>query len=97
MFAIDKTRKLVSGLRDELRENVLPLNGQTPEKIMNQTKNFETSHKDMAQEFNRNESMELGEPPYMFESNDYPTIATTQSHRFVYSGQLFCTTGLLSM
>ena len=81
MSAIDKTIKLVGGLRSELKEKILPLNVQTPEEFMNQAKNFESSQMVMAHQFNRNESMELGEPTYMFDTNDYPIIATTQSHR----------------
>jgi hypothetical protein len=78
MSAIDKTIKLVGGLREDLKEKLLPLNIQTPEQFMIQAKNFESSGKVMAQHRKQNESIELSEPRYMFESNAYSTIAAAQ-------------------
>ncbi|CAF4992480.1 unnamed protein product, partial [Rotaria socialis] len=45
MSAIDKTIKLVGGLREELKCKLLPLNVQTPEQFMIQAKNYESSEK----------------------------------------------------
>ena len=81
MSPMDKAIKLVSGLREELKEKILPLNVQTPEEFMVQAKNFESSQIVMANHRKQNGSCELSEPTYNFESNDYPIIATTQSHR----------------
>ena len=78
MSAIDKTIKLVGGLREDLKEKLLPLNIQTPEQFMIQAKNFESSGKVMAQHRKQNESFELSEPKYMFESNAYSTVAAAQ-------------------
>jgi hypothetical protein len=80
MSPIDKTIKLVGGLRGELKEKMLPLNVQTPEEFMIQAKNFESSEKVMAHHREQNGSIELTEPTYTFESNGYSTIATTQPH-----------------
>ncbi|CAF1479394.1 unnamed protein product [Rotaria sp. Silwood1] len=78
MSAIDKTIKLVGGLREELKEKILPLNVQTPEQFMIQAKNFESSAKVMAHHRKSDKSSELPEPTYVFESNDYSTIAASQ-------------------
>ena len=80
MSAIDKTIRLVGGLRSELKEKNLPLNVQTPEEFMNHAKNFESSQKVMAHHYSRNESAEFGEPTYMFESNQHPTIAASRPY-----------------
>ena len=80
MSAIDKTIKLVGGLRGELKEKILPLNVQTPEEFMNHAKNFESSEQVMANHYNRSQSIELGEPTYTFESNQYPTIAASRPY-----------------
>ncbi|CAM4869106.1 unnamed protein product [Rotaria socialis] len=90
MSAIDKTIKLVGGLRDELKEKILPLNVQTPEQFMTQAKNFESSEKVMAHHRRQDRSMELPEPVYAFEANDYSTIAASQPHQYprqLYNGQ----------
>jgi hypothetical protein len=80
MSAIDKTIKLVSGLREELKDKILPLNVQTPEEFMIQAKNFESSAKVMANHRKQNGIIQLPEPMYTFESNGYPMIAATQPH-----------------
>ncbi len=82
MSAVDKTIKLVGGLHPQLKEKMLSLNVQTPEEFMHHAKNFESSQKVMANHYYRRESMELMEPMYTFESNQYSTIAATRSdHR----------------
>ena len=80
MAPIDKAIKLVSGLREELKEKILPLNVQTPEEFMIQAKNFESSAKVMSNHRKQNESIESPEPKYSFDYNDYPQIAATQPH-----------------
>ena len=80
MSAIDKTIKLVSGLRVELKEKMLPLNVQTPEEFMNHGKNFESSEKVMAHHHNSIESIEYAEPTYTFESNRYPAVAASRPY-----------------
>ncbi len=80
MSPIDKAIKLVGGLREELKEKILPLNVQTPEDFMAQAKNFESSEKVMARHRKQNESFESVELRYVFDPNGYPTIATTQSY-----------------
>ncbi|CAF2846048.1 unnamed protein product, partial [Rotaria sp. Silwood2] len=81
MSAIDKTIKLVGGLREELKEKLLPLNVQTPEQFMIQAKNFESSEKVMAHHRESNRSINLPEPEYVFESNDHSTIAASQPNQ----------------
>ena len=81
MSPMDKAIKLVSGLREDLKEKILPMNVQTPEEFMIQAKNFESSQIVMANHRKQNGSCELSEPTYNFESNDYPMIATTGSHQ----------------
>ena len=78
MSPLDKTIKLVGGLREELKEKILPLNVQTPEEFMTQAKNFESSAKVMANHRQQNSSIQLPEPKYTYESNGYSMIATTQ-------------------
>ncbi len=78
MLPIDKAIKLVGGLREELKEKILPLNVQTPEEFMIQAKNFESSEKVMAHHRQQNTPLELPEPTYSFDSNDYSPIATAQ-------------------
>lgn len=80
MPAIDKTIKLVGGLRPQLKEKLLPLNVQDPEEFMRHAKNFESSEMVMANHYRRVESMEMVEPRYTFESNPYSTMATLRSH-----------------
>jgi hypothetical protein len=80
MSAIDKTIKLVGGLREDLKEKLLPLNVQTPEQFMIQAKNFESSEKVMIHYRKQNVSAELPEPTYAFETNNYSTIAASQPH-----------------
>ncbi|CAF1523912.1 unnamed protein product, partial [Rotaria sordida] len=87
MPPIDKTIKLVCGLRDELKEKILPLNVQTPEEFMTHAKNFESSEKVMAQHRQQNASIELPDPTYYFESNGYSTVAATQPHPQPYYQQ----------
>ena len=94
MSPIDKTIKLVGGLRHELKEKMLPLNVQTPEQFMIQAKNFESSEKVMANYHNGIESHESGEPTYTFESNEYPMVAASrpyhqQSYRTQQSHQSY--------
>ena len=79
MSAIDKTIKLVGGLRPKLKEKILPLNVQTPDEFMQHAKNFESSEKVMAEHFLRTESIEVIEPSYTFDSSPYPQIATVRS------------------
>ena len=79
MSPIDKTIKLVGGLREELKEKILPLNVQTLEEFMTQAKNFESSAKVMAHHRQQNSFIQLSEPTYTHESNDYPMVAATQS------------------
>lgn len=81
MTSIDKTIKLVGGLRPQLKEKVLPLNVQTPEEFMVHAKNFESSEKVMADHYNRSESMETSEPMYTFDSHQYPSIVALRSNR----------------
>ncbi|CAF3404995.1 unnamed protein product [Rotaria socialis] len=78
MSAIDKTIKLVGGLREELKCKLLPLNVQTPEQFMIQAKNYESSEKVMTHHRKQNGSMQLPEPTYKFESNDYSMVAASQ-------------------
>ena len=80
MSAIDKTIKLVGGLRPQLKEKILPLNVQTPEEFMQHAKNFESSEKVMMNHHHRIESLEMGEPGYIIESNPYSSTAAVQSH-----------------
>lgn len=47
MSPLDKTIKLVGGLRAQLKEKVLPLNVQTPEAFLEHAKNFESTEKVM--------------------------------------------------
>ncbi|CAF4680969.1 unnamed protein product, partial [Rotaria magnacalcarata] len=75
MSAIDKTIKLVGGLREELKGKLLPLNVQTPEQFMAQAKNYESSEKVMTHHRKQNGFMQLPEPTYKFESNDYSMVA----------------------
>lgn len=78
MSAIDKTIKLVGGLREELKEKILPLNVQTPEQFMLQAKNYESSEKVMAHHRKQIEPVQLPEPVYVHEPNDYPMAAVSQ-------------------
>jgi hypothetical protein len=78
MPPIDKTIKLVGGLRDELKEKLLPLNIKTPEEFMVQAKNYESSEQVMANQRRQNEYVELPEPIYLSESNQYPTVAASR-------------------
>jgi Retrotransposon gag protein len=80
MTPIDKAIKLVGGLREELKEKILPLNVQTPEEFMIQAKNFESSEKVMAHYRKQNGPFELPEPTYAFDSNGYSSIAAIQPH-----------------
>jgi hypothetical protein len=81
MSSMDKAIKLVGGLREELKEKILPMNVQTPEEFMIQAKNFESSQKVMANHRKQNGPFELAEPTYNFESNGYSIISTTQPHQ----------------
>ncbi|CAF5229628.1 unnamed protein product, partial [Rotaria magnacalcarata] len=81
MSAIDKTIKLVGGLREELKGKLLPLNVQTPEQFMIQAKNYESSEKVMTHHRKQNGSMQLPEPTYKFESNDYSMVAASQPRK----------------
>ena len=78
MSPLDKAIKLVGGLRDDLKEKLLPLNIRTPEDFMTQARNYESSEQVMKQQRRTNESAELLEPTYAYESNRYPTAATTK-------------------
>ncbi|CAF2079486.1 unnamed protein product [Rotaria magnacalcarata] len=78
MSAIDKTIKLVGGLREELKEKLLPLNVHTPEQFMTQSKNLESSEKVMTHHRKRIGSMPLPEPTYRFELNDYSMVVASQ-------------------
>jgi hypothetical protein len=80
MSAIDKTIKFVGGLREELKEKILPLNVQTPEEFMAQAKNFESSARVMANHHKQIQSMQLPEPTYTYETNGYTMIAAAQPH-----------------
>jgi hypothetical protein len=80
MSAIDKTIKFVGGLRDELKEKILPLNVQSPEEFMVQAKNFESSARVMANHRKQVQPIQLPEPTYTYETNDYSTIAAAQPH-----------------
>lgn len=79
MSPLDKTIKLVSGLRDELKEKLLPLNIQTPEEFMIKAKNYESSFTVIQNQRRQMESNELPEPIFRSESS-YPAIATIQTH-----------------
>jgi hypothetical protein len=81
MSAIDKTIKLVGGLREELKEKILPLNIQTPEQFMTQAKNFESSDKVMAHYRQRNESIELSEPSYVYDRLVGSTVASSRPYQ----------------
>lgn len=81
MSLIDKTIKLVGGLREDLKEKILPLNVQTPEQFMIQAKNFESSQKVMSHHRKVDQPVEFTEPSYVFESNNYSTIAASQPNR----------------
>lgn len=81
MSAIDKTIKLVSGLREHLKEKMLPLNIQTPEQFMIQAKNFESSEKVMAHYRQRNGSIELPEPSFVYDKYVESAVATSQPYR----------------
>ena len=93
MSAIDKTIKLVSGLREDLKEKMLPLNIQTPEQFMIQAKNFESSEKVMAHYRQRNGSIELSEPSYGYDQYFESTVATSrpyqQRHNFFRRDQIY--------
>lgn len=78
MSAIDKTIKLVGGLREELKEKILPLNVQTPEQFLSQAKNYESTEKVMAHHRKQVEPVQLPEPVYVHESSDYPMVAVSQ-------------------
>ena len=80
MSALDKTIKLVSGLRDELKEKLLPLNVQSPEEFMLKAKNYESSSLVINNHRQRVDVNELPEPNYRFDSS-YPPIATVRFHR----------------
>lgn len=80
MSPLDKTIKLVGGLRPQLKEKVLPLNVQTPEAFLEHAKNFESTEKVMANHFHY--QMESVESNYQIESNPYSSIAVIRStHR----------------
>ena len=50
MSLLEKTIKLVGGLRDELKEKLLPLNIRTPDEFLTQGKNYESSEQVMNQQ-----------------------------------------------
>ena len=75
MSLLDKTIRLVGGLRDELKEKLLPLNIRTPEDFLNHAKNYESSQQVMNQQRRTNERVELLEPTYVYENNQYSTAA----------------------
>jgi len=52
MSPLEKTIKLVGGLRDELKEKLLPLNIRTPDEFLTQAKNYESSEQVMNQQPN---------------------------------------------
>lgn len=78
MSPLDKTIRLVGGLREELKEKILPLNVQTPEEFMIQSKNFESSAKVMAHHRKQNGLAQLHEPTYLYEPNNYSVVAAAQ-------------------
>lgn len=80
MSAADKAIKLVSGLRDDLKEKLLPLNLQTPEQFMIQAKNYESSHKVMENHRQQHTNTESFEPIYTFDPN-YSTVATSEPYQ----------------
>ncbi|CAF1478973.1 unnamed protein product, partial [Adineta steineri] len=80
MSILDKTIKLVGGLREPLKEKLLPLNIQTPEQFMIQAKNYESSEQVMQHHRKQNGLNELPEPTYTFESNSYSTVAASLPH-----------------
>ena len=75
MSVLDKTIRLVGGLRDELKEKLLPLNIRTPDDFLAQAKNYESSQQVMNQQRRTNECVELLEPTYVYEHNQYSTKA----------------------
>lgn len=88
MSLLDKTIRLVGGLRDELKEKVLPLNLRTPDEFLIQAKNYESSQQVMNQQRRTNEHVESLEPIYIYEHNQYPTTATmkqTHQQRFHFN------------
>jgi len=78
MSPLDKTIKLVSGLRDELKEKLLPLNIQTPEEFMIKAKNYESSFIVIQNQRRQMESHEFLEPIWRTEPNNR-TIAMIQN------------------
>lgn len=83
MSVIDKTIKLVGGLREDLKEKVLPLNLQTPEQFLLQANNYESSQKVMENHRRDNGSGESSEPTYKFDPG-YPIVAASHSYHPQY-------------
>ncbi len=83
MSVMDKTIKLVGGLREDLKEKVLPLNLQTPEQFLIQAKNYESTQKVMENHRRENGFGELSEPTYKFDPS-YPIVAASHSYRPQY-------------